>query len=75
MEELSDTSTECHCFSESQDTIDNLLESMDEQINDLYAIVKNQNSEIEELKRRVENLKSIISSHLSQHLNNIIEFI
>ncbi len=75
MEELSDTSTECNCFSESQDTIDNLLESMDEQINDLYAIVKTQNSEIEELKRRVENLKSIISSHLSQHLNNIIEFI
>ena len=45
MEELSETSNERSILSESQDTIDNLLESMDEQINDLYAIVKNQNSE------------------------------
>ena len=75
MEELSETSTEVNILSESQDTIDNLLESMDEQINDLYAIVKNQNSEIEELKRRVENFKSVISSHLTDHLKNIIDFL
>ena len=75
MEELSETSHERSILSESQDTIDNLLESMDEQINDLYAIVKNQNSEIEELQRRVENLKSVISSHLTDHLKNIIDFL
>ena len=75
MEELSETSHERSILSESQDTIDNLLESMDEQINDLYAIVKNQNSEIEELKRRVENFKSVISSHLTDHLKNIIDFL
>ena len=71
MEELSETSHERSILSESQDTIDNLLESMDEQINDLYAIVKNQNSEIE--IKRVENLKSVISSHLTDHLKNIID--
>ena len=75
MEELSETSHERSILSESQDTIDNLLESMDEQINDLYAIVKNQNSEIAELRRRVENFKSVISSHLTDHLKNIIDFL
>ena len=75
LDALSSTSTECDCFSESQDTIDNLLDSMDEQINDLYAIVKTQKEEIEQLKSRIENLKSIITSHLSQHINNIMEYI
>ena len=55
MEEYSDTSTEMDLFSESTNSYDNLLESMDEQINDLYAIVKNQNEKIERLKIRNEN--------------------
>jgi peptidoglycan hydrolase CwlO-like protein len=75
MESLSNTSTEMDFFSESANSFDNLLESMDEQINDLYAIVKNQNEEIEKLKIRIENLKSIIQSHLLEHLNKIIDYI
>ena len=75
MESLSNTSTEMDFFSESTNSFDNLLESMDEQINDLYAIVKNQNEEIEKLKIRIENLKSIIQSHLLEHLNKIIDYI
>ena len=75
MDILSETSTEMDLFSESTNSFDNLLESMDEQINDLYAICKNQNEEIEQLKIRIENLKSIISSHLAQHINKIIDYI
>ena len=75
MDIVSDTSTEMDIFSESVDSFDNLLESMDEQINNLYAIVRTQNEEIEQLKIRIENLKSLISSHLAEHLNNIISYI
>ena len=75
MESVSNTSTEMDFFSESANSFDNLLESMDEQINDLYAIVKNQNEEIEKLKIRIENLKKLISSHLTEHLNKIIDYI
>ena len=75
MDILSDTSTEIDIFSESADSIDNLLQSMDEQINDLYEIAINQKDEIEELTTRVENLKSLISSHLAEHLNSIISYI
>ena len=69
------SSTEIDLFSESSDSVDNLLEEMDEQINDLYQICKCQKEEIEELKKRVDSLKSIIQSHLIEHLNNIISFI
>lgn len=75
MEELSDTSTEIDIFSESSNSVDNLLEEMDEQINDLYQICKCQKEEIEELKKRIDSLKSIIQSHLVEHLNNIISYI
>ena len=72
---LSDTSTELNLFSESSNSVDNLLESMDEQINDLYQIVKCQKEEIEELKKRVDVLKNLIQSNLVDHLNNIISYI
>ena len=75
MDIVSDTSSEIDMISESIDSVDNLLESMDEQINDLYAIVRTQNEEIEKLKIRIESLKSLISSHLVEHLNNIISYI
>ena len=74
MDILSETSTEIDLFSESTNSYDNLLECMDEQINDLYAVCKNQNEEIEQLKARVENLKSIIQTHLVEYLNKIIEY-
>ena len=71
----SDTSTEIDFFSESADSIDNLLESMDEQINDLYEIVRTQKEEIDKLTKTVESLKSILKSHLAEHLNKILDFI
>ena len=71
----SDTSTEIDFFSESVDSIDNLLESMDEQINDLYAIVRTQKEEIDQLTKTVECLKSVLKSHLAEHLNKILDFI
>ena len=75
MDIVSDTSTEIDFFSESADSIDNLLESMDEQINDLYAIVRTQKEDINQLTKTVEFLKSTLKSHLAGHLNKIIDFI
>ena len=77
MEELTDTetSTEIELFSESSNSVDNLLESMDEQINDLYQICKSQKEEIEELKKRIDSLKHLIQANLTDHLNNIISYI
>ena len=74
-ETLSETSTEIDFFSESADSFDNLLELMDEQINDLHETVRLQNEAIQELNKRVDNLKSIIQSHITSHLNKIFEFI
>jgi hypothetical protein len=48
---------------------------MDEQINDLYVIVKTQKEEIDKLIKTVECLKSILKSHLAEHLNKILDFI
>ncbi len=74
-EALASTSTEIEVFSESCDSLDNLLEAMDAQISDLQQIVKEQKEEIEELKLKIENLKSIISSHLHEHISKIIDYI
>ena len=70
MEEDSDTSGSC--YSESADSLDDLLESMDEQINNLNATVKAQNEEINELKTRIGNLKSVIKAHFCKDYLEII---
>ena len=70
MQDSDTSSSYCDCFSESSNSVDNLLESMDEQINDLYNIVKTQNEEIETLKARLDVLKSVIKSHLQEYLHN-----
>ena len=62
-------------FSESQNSVDVLLEGMDEQINDLNKIVKDQKEEIKQLQIRIQNLKNILQSNLSDYLNNIICYI
>ena len=62
-------------FSESQNSVDVLLEGMDEQINDLNKIVKDQKDEIKQLQIRIQNLKNILQSNLSEYLNNIICYI
>ena len=48
---------------------------MDEQISDLYQIVKCQKEEIQQLKARIDVLKSVMQSHLADHLNKIIGYI
>ena len=48
---------------------------MDEQINDLNKIVKDQKDEIKQLQIRIQNLKNILQSNLSDYLNNIICYI
>ena len=73
MQDSDTSSSYCDCFSESSNTVDHLLESMDEQINDLYNIVKTQNEEIETLKARLDVLKSVIKSHLQEYLHNIFD--
>lgn len=57
MDDYSGTSTKMDLYSESTNSFDNLLEAMDEQINDLCAICKNQNEEMEQLNIRIENFK------------------
>ena len=74
-ETLSETSTEIDFFSESADSFDNLLELMDEQINDLHETVRLQNEAIQELNKRIDNLISIIQSHITSHFNKTFEFI
>ena len=56
MDDSTSSSSESY-YSESGDSLDYLLESMDEQIIDLNVVVKAQNKEIENLKNRTENLK------------------
>ena len=65
---ISDSETEESIFSETNSEIDELIICMEQQIND-------QNTEIKELKKQIENLKSLLISQLPQHLNAFIEYI
>ena len=74
MEVLSDTSTEIEFF-QSSDSLDNMLESMDEQINDFYQIVKCQKEEIDELKKLrelilIEEFRQCVHSDIRSHLDD-----
>ena len=76
-------------FSESSDDIDELIDSMNEQINDQYDKIKylnakrtelyfsflKQKEEIEQLKKVIDNMKSVISSNLPPYLNAVMEFL
>ena len=65
---ISDSESEVSIFSETNSEIGELIEAMEHQIND-------QNKEIKELKKQIENLKSLLISQLPQHLNAFIEYI
>ena len=64
----SDSESEVSIFSETNSEIGELIEAMEQQIN-------NQNTEIKELKKQIENLKSLLISQLPDYLNAVIKYI
>ena len=60
-------SSEVSIFSETNSEIDELIIAMEHQI-------ENQNIEIKELKKQIENL-SLLISQLPQYLNAVLEYI
>ena len=64
----SDSESEVSIFSETNSEIDELITAMEQQID-------NQNIEIKELKKQIENLKSLLISQLPQYLNAVLEYI
>ena len=64
----SDSDSEVSIFSETNSEIDELLIAMENQID-------NQNIEIKELKKQIENLKSLLISQLPDYLNAVIKYI
>ena len=64
----SDSESEVSIFSETNSEIDELLIAMENQID-------NQNLEIKELKKQIENLKSLLISQLPEYLNAVLKYI
>ena len=64
----SDSESEVSIFSETNSEIDELLIAMEQQID-------NQNIEIKELKKQIENLKSLLISQLPDYLNAVLKYI
>jgi len=64
----SDSDSEVSIFSETNSEIDELLIAMENQID-------SQNTEIKQLKKQIENLKSILISQLPDYLNAVIKYI
>ena len=64
----SDSESEVSIFSETNSEIDELLIAMENQFD-------NQNLEIKELKKQIENLKSLLNSQFPQYLNAVLEYI
>ena len=64
----SDSESEVSIFSETNSEIDELLIAMENQID-------SQNTEIKELKKQIENLKSLLISQLPDYLNAVIKYI
>ena len=64
----SDSEREVSIFSETNSEIDELILSMEHQID-------NQNIEIKELKKQIENLKSLLISQLPEYLNAVLKYI
>ena len=65
---ISDSESEVSIFSETNSEIGELIEAMEQQIND-------QNLQIKELKKQIENLKSLLISQLPDYLNAVIKYI
>ena len=63
----SDSESEVSIFSETNSEIDELINAMEQQID-------NQNIEIKELKKQIENL-SLLISQLPEYLNAVLKYI
>ena len=64
---ISDSESES-IFSETNSEIDELIICMEHQID-------SQNTEIKQLKKEIENLKSLLISQLPHYLNAVIKYI
>ena len=64
----SDSESEVSIFSETNSEIDELLIAMEQQID-------SQNIKIKELKKQIENLKSLLISQLPEYLNAVLKYI
>jgi len=64
----SDSDSEVSIFSETNSEISQLINAMEQQID-------NQNLQINELKKQIENLKSLLISQLPDYLNAVIKYI
>ena len=64
----SESESEVSIFSETNSEIDELLIAMENQID-------NQNIEIKELKKQIENLKSLLISQFPESLNAVLKYI
>ena len=64
----SDSESEVSIFSETNSEIDELLIAMENQVD-------TQNIEIKELKKQIENLKSLLISQLPEYLNAVLKYI
>ena len=64
----SDSESDVSIFSETNSEIDELINAMEQQID-------NQNTEIKELKKQIENLKSLLISQLPEYLNAVLKYI
>ena len=65
---ISDSESEVSIFSETNSEISQLINAMEQQID-------NQNTEIKQLKKQIENLKSLLISQLPDYLNAVIKYI
>ena len=64
----SDSESEVSIFSETNSDISELINAMEQQID-------NQNTEIKEFKKQIENLKSLLISQLPEYLNAVLKYI
>ena len=64
----SDSESEVSIFSETNSEIDELINAMEQQID-------NKSTEIKELKKQIENLKSLLISQLPEYLNAVLKYI
>ena len=64
----SDSDSEVSIFSETNSEISQLINAMEQQIDD-------QNLQIKQLKKQIENLKSLLISQLPDYLNAVIKYI
>ena len=85
---MSDTSTNIEMFSESDDNMEDIIDILNDQIeeleqkveyyknkaNDRFRIITKQWIEMEQQKRKIENLKSLLISKMPDYLHTIIKY-